>query len=264
VAASVQISAPGVNIEPSPTRQSVRMPPGDPFDDCCARSAKGSHRISAHLTYFHSQHPSPRPLRKSPTAPTGEAGDVIRTPSPGFSRLLPAQVPRGAHPRQVARYFLCPRPDNVPREPQPAHNHKYGYDVPSGFRLATAAGTAVPRNRLEGQGPKRKNNDFQNEDSVPRYKFKWSNLPSSLLKDLCRDLLGLPEDDGDWTGAMQTAYGARPTVEFIRDAWPTLLESWLRTDSDSRQRVVNALEQARGGKGLIKGRRAQGRVPGAV
>jgi hypothetical protein len=56
---------------------------------------------------------------------------------------------------------------------------------------------------------------------------------------------------------MQTAYGARPTVEFIRDAWPTLLKSWLSSDGGARQRVVEALEQARSEKGTVKGSRAQ-------
>jgi type I restriction enzyme M protein len=95
------------------------------------------------------------------------------------------------------------------------------------------------------------------EDSVPRYKFKWANLPVALLKQLCGDLLDLPEGDGDWAEAMQAAYGARPTVEFIRDAWPTLLESWLSAAGDSRQRVVEALEQARGDKGIVRGSRSQ-------
>jgi hypothetical protein len=95
------------------------------------------------------------------------------------------------------------------------------------------------------------------EDLVPRYKFKWSNLPQSLLRDLCRDLLDMPQSDREWAEAMQLAYGARPSVEFLRDGWPTVLQSWLRTADDSRERVVHALQEARGEKSLIKGPRAQ-------
>jgi DNA helicase-2/ATP-dependent DNA helicase PcrA len=63
--------------------------------------------------------------------------------------------------------------------------------------------------------------------------------------------------DEDPAEAMRRAYGARPTVEFVRDAWPTLRESWLGTVKDPRERVVQDLQQARGEKGLLKGKRAQ-------
>ena len=91
---------------------------------------------------------------------------------------------------------------------------------------------------------------------MPRYKFKWSNLPPSLLEALARDLLG-PYNSDESAAALRAAYGARPTTEFIRETWPTLLESWLRTDNESRELIVQALEDARGEKGLVKGSRAQ-------
>ncbi|MFF0284266.1 DISARM system SNF2-like helicase DrmD [Rhodococcus aetherivorans] len=57
--------------------------------------------------------------------------------------------------------------------------------------------------------------------------------------------------------ALQAVYGARPTVEFVREAWPTLRESWLRTTKESREWVVEALKEARGDKGILRGSRAQ-------
>jgi len=56
---------------------------------------------------------------------------------------------------------------------------------------------------------------------------------------------------------MRFAYGALPTVEFMRDAWPTLLESWLRTVDDHREQVLQALQGVRGEKGTVRGSRAQ-------
>ena len=91
---------------------------------------------------------------------------------------------------------------------------------------------------------------------MPRYKFKWSNLGPSLLEALCRDVL----DDGDLAdpaAELKAAFGARPTEDFIREAWPTLLESWLRTSKESRQWVVDTLREARGEKGSVSGRDAQ-------
>ncbi|MBX7133426.1 MAG: type I restriction-modification system subunit M [Fimbriimonadaceae bacterium] len=90
---------------------------------------------------------------------------------------------------------------------------------------------------------------------MPNYKFKWSNLPPSLLDDLCSQLLGI--SDADCSEALRSAYGARPDVEFIRDAWPILLESWLAKNNSALSEVVRALAEARGEKDAIKGRRAQ-------
>lgn len=90
---------------------------------------------------------------------------------------------------------------------------------------------------------------------MPQYKFKWSNLPPSLLKDLCVGLLRI--DAPDPTQALTRAYGARPTVEFIRAAWPILREQWLPTANESREAIVLKLQEARDEKGRIKGKRPQ-------
>ncbi len=91
---------------------------------------------------------------------------------------------------------------------------------------------------------------------MPRYKFKWSNLGPSLLGALSRDLLDADPDE-DPAATLRAAYGARPTEEFIRDAWPTLLDSWLRKTKDSREWIVEALREARGEKSSVSGRAAQ-------
>ncbi|TDL03287.1 helicase-related protein [Mycobacterium paragordonae] len=90
---------------------------------------------------------------------------------------------------------------------------------------------------------------------MPNYKFKWTNLPPTLLKALLRDL-GLPTH-GDPAAALRANHGARPKEDFIREAWPTLLESWLRVAKDARERVVKALRDVRGERGTLKGRDAQ-------
>lgn len=97
-------------------------------------------------------------------------------------------------------------------------------------------------------------------ESVPRYKFSWSNLPPPLLRALCRDLFDANPGQ-DPAALPKAAYGARPTGEFIREAWPTLLESWLKTSKDSRKWIVDTLRQARGEKEPLSGRNAPDGVP---
>lgn len=92
-------------------------------------------------------------------------------------------------------------------------------------------------------------------DAVPRHKFKWANLPPRLLRALCRDLA--LDGSGEPAVTLQTAYGARPSEEFIRETWDTLRESWLRTDKDSRDWVVEELRAARREAGVLSGREAQ-------
>jgi hypothetical protein len=76
---------------------------------------------------------------------------------------------------------------------------------------------------------------------MPRYRFSWDNLPPALLAKLGSDLgLRRPVDQG-----LRERYGARPEPDFVRDAWPTLVEAWLATDDESRELVVGEL-QARG------------------
>jgi len=73
---------------------------------------------------------------------------------------------------------------------------------------------------------------------VPRYKFSWTNLDDRLLRRLCRDL---DLDPSDPAGSLRSCYGARPTDDFVRDAWPALRERWLANDGPSRRSVVDNL-----------------------
>lgn len=73
---------------------------------------------------------------------------------------------------------------------------------------------------------------------MPRYKFSWTNLDDMLLRRLCRDLNLDPTDPA---GSLRSCYGARPTDDFVRDAWPTLRERWLANDGPSRRSVVDHL-----------------------
>jgi type I restriction enzyme M protein len=76
---------------------------------------------------------------------------------------------------------------------------------------------------------------------VPRYKFAWTNLPSPLLKGLARELnLG----SGEPAELLRVEFGARPTEEFVADAWPTMLTRWLPADAEARQAIVDALWDA--------------------
>jgi len=88
-----------------------------------------------------------------------------------------------------------------------------------------------------GEGPDRGGRG-RYRPSVPRYKFKWTNLDANMLRGLCRDL---DLDFGDPAESLRSYYGARPTDDFVRDAWPALLERWLATDGPSRRRVVDDL-----------------------
>lgn len=60
----------------------------------------------------------------------------------------------------------------------------------------------------------------------------------------------LPRPDRRWrrlrpAEALREVYGARPKDEFIREAWPTLLEAWLKRDNSSRDWIVTTLRQTR-------------------
>ena len=92
--------------------------------------------------------------------------------------------------------------------------------------------------------------------AVPRYKFRWSNLPSWLLDSLCAELLDNYEDL-DPAEALQSVYRVRPTDEFVREAWPVLRDTWLWRERVPRNDVVDALRRSRGEDGCISSRRAQ-------
>src|SRR6266704_1314255 len=79
---------------------------------------------------------------------------------------------------------------------------------------------------------------------MPRYRFSWDNLPPSLLRRLGSDLRLKPPVDQ----ALRERYGARPEPNFVRDAWPTLMDAWLADDDEARGLVVAELQARSLGK----------------
>ena len=91
---------------------------------------------------------------------------------------------------------------------------------------------------------------------MPRYRFRWSNLPADLVAELCEQLF---DDCAGFAPAevLGDAYGARPKEDFVAEAWDTLREGWLHHDKESREWVVEALRVARREDGQITNCRAQ-------
>lgn len=89
---------------------------------------------------------------------------------------------------------------------------------------------------------------------MPKYRFKWCNLPSELRDEFREALI---DGDGDSAELLAAIYGARPKEEFVREAWPTLVDSWLSHEKQSRHAVVAAMREARRDDGMITNRKAQ-------
>ncbi len=86
---------------------------------------------------------------------------------------------------------------------------------------------------------------------MPRYKFQWGNLPRTLLRALCNNLLE-SYDEGDPAGSLEVIYGARPKEVFVREAWPTLLSDWISLAKESRQGLVREIRANRRENGVIR------------
>jgi hypothetical protein len=76
---------------------------------------------------------------------------------------------------------------------------------------------------------------------VPRYRFRWEQLPGALARRLARDL----QLTGEPVAALREGYGARPGDDFVRDAWPFLRGAWLAKDGARRRSVVALLRERR-------------------
>ena len=74
---------------------------------------------------------------------------------------------------------------------------------------------------------------------MPRYRFRWEQLPSRLTRRLARDL----QLDGQPPAALRKAYGARPGEDFVRDAWPSLREAWLAKDGPALRSITTLLRE---------------------
>ena len=73
---------------------------------------------------------------------------------------------------------------------------------------------------------------------MPRFRFQWSNIETSILQSLIEELR--LTDNGDAVLSLRGQYGAKPKEEFIKDAWNTLLEKWLVNDLAYASAVADA------------------------
>jgi len=79
---------------------------------------------------------------------------------------------------------------------------------------------------------------------MPRYRFRWEIVPRPITRRLARDL----RLEGQPVQALQSRYGMRPTVDLVRDAWPTLRDFWLARDTVARRALVAELRAQRLGR----------------
>lgn len=79
---------------------------------------------------------------------------------------------------------------------------------------------------------------------MPRYRFRWELIPSTLTRELAHQL-GL---SGPPVDALQRRFGLRPQHEFIRECWPVLRDRWLARDGAWRRFVVQELRNLGLGK----------------
>ena len=79
---------------------------------------------------------------------------------------------------------------------------------------------------------------------MPRYRYRWEIVPRPITRRLARDL----RLEGQPVQALQSRYGMRPTVDLVRDAWPTLRDFWLARDTVARRALVAELRQQRLGR----------------
>lgn len=73
--------------------------------------------------------------------------------------------------------------------------------------------------------------------------FSWARVPEQLARDLVKELAldtAVPPDT-----ALTSLFGPAPGVDFVRSAWPVLLDIWLSVDTDARTDVVAGLRAAR-------------------
>lgn len=74
---------------------------------------------------------------------------------------------------------------------------------------------------------------------MPRYRFSWDLVPQPILRRLARDL----DLAGEAAEALAQVYGKRPRETFVRDAWPTLRDTWLARDTARRREIVAILRE---------------------
>jgi hypothetical protein len=74
---------------------------------------------------------------------------------------------------------------------------------------------------------------------MPRYRFNWTNFDPEILVALAQQL----QIAGEPSEGLRAKYGLRPKEEFVQEAWQSLLSIWLKSDSDARAHLANALRK---------------------
>ena len=74
---------------------------------------------------------------------------------------------------------------------------------------------------------------------MPRYRFKWSNLPDQLLREF-EEVLEVQRGE-DVAEVLQATYGSRPQETFIEDTWELLREKWLTQDKESCEEIASTM-----------------------
>jgi hypothetical protein len=77
-------------------------------------------------------------------------------------------------------------------------------------------------------------------------RFDWGYLPGRLARHLADDLAATagPDTDLGARDALGRRFGSPPGEDFVRIAWPVLVDRWLGTDPDARDDVVAQLRAA--------------------
>ena len=75
---------------------------------------------------------------------------------------------------------------------------------------------------------------------MPRFRFNWDNLDSSLTTSLCVHL-HLPGVNP--TAELRSVYGARPREDFVEDVWPVLMQAWLPAAEEALKRISTSLRE---------------------
>jgi len=83
---------------------------------------------------------------------------------------------------------------------------------------------------------------------MPRYRFRWEQVPESIRIALAESL-GLT---GPTDIALADHFGPTPSEDLIRGSWPALLDTWLADDDASRKVIFDRLQ----GRGFGKDRQA--------
>lgn len=84
--------------------------------------------------------------------------------------------------------------------------------------------------------------------------FRWEALPDGVLRQLAAGL-ELPEEEAA-EKALRARFGQEPDEEFVANAWPVLLDSWLKTDKDSAGLIADRLRALGLGNAAVTGRSA--------